>query len=306
MKLHKLHGAGLLAAGLLSMSYPGCPKVEIRTSLDPNGGGQRTVVIETEAAKAGEQEIGTQEFRELFGLDAGHGWRTQPASEPDKTAFGCEETIADLAGWSKLNCGLEIHGALRGKPGHEVLLEERVSVETAHGAAQGSVRYEATFVWHELKRILIERTSAHFDALLGRRYPSLSAIHRAELRGLMAGHMAVALLSETDEEWTLDDERVRASIVELATSVIRRADPDADLANLASLIDASGDGDHLLDNLPGVQLALFGTLRINLALPGKVVETNGEIVDDRTVEWQIELEQILSGPVTIHARAVVP
>jgi len=305
MKLHTLHGAGLLAAGILSMSYPGCPKFEIRTTLEPDGSGRRTVVLETDAAKAGEQEIGTQDFRELFGLDAERGWNTRPASEDDKMAFGCEETVADLSGWSDLDCALEIRGALHGKPGYEVLLEERVTVETARGASRSTVSYEATFVWHELKRILIGRTAAHFDELLGKRYPFLSADDRAELRGLIAGHMAVALLAETDEAWALNDDRVRASMIDLATPVIKRADPEADLSDLGSLIEASGDGDHLLEALPGIQLALFGTLRISLELPGEIVETNGEVIDRRSVEWEIELEQILSEPVTIHARSVV-
>jgi hypothetical protein len=42
---------------------------------------------------------------------------------------------------------------------------------------------------------------------------------------------------------------------------------------------------------------------MNLDMPGKVVETNGRILDDGSVEWKMNLMEALGGPVEFHARS---
>jgi hypothetical protein len=290
----------------MTLAFAGCQlSYDIETTLGPDGSGDRTVTLETHPGEFAGAGVTVEQVRTLFGLEEARGWRAAPRPDDDELAFICQQQVRDLEGWSALDCAVEIRGALVEGPLADVRFREEVTVETGHGPGGRTLTYRATYRWDRLKEVLMNRIVGHFDAAVARRYAFLDKVQRAELRGLLAGHLAVVLLAETGESCSLADEAITASFMDLAGPIVRAARPTADLAPLAEIVRETGEGDWLFADLPGVQLAALGAVEVRVTLPGEVLETDGDQVDARTVRWEFGIEQVLREPVTIRAHAAV-
>jgi hypothetical protein len=287
----------LLAAGLLSLSYPGCPSYEIRSTVHADGGGLRSISFETDRAVLDGAELSVADFRRLLGMEGERGWRVASDSGAEKTAFACEQQVAGAAGWSTLDCGLDIRGSVSNQPFEQVRFLEKVAVE----ATGDRMSYRATFGWDRLRETLIEHVVARFDQLAAERYPFLDGDQRAELRGLLAGHLAMAMLGDASDGPSLSDDEVTGSFVALAAPILRAGHPAADAGALPGIIEAAGDSRWLEEQLPGFEALVFSEIRIQLTMPGKILETDGEEIGPRTVEWKLSMDQVLAQPVTVHA-----
>ena len=304
-----VRGLVLLTTGLALLCLVGCPRYEIETTVGRDGGGRRVVTLEADGDISQGTDVTTAEFLSLFGLDEGRGWITTSRAGDDKLVFTCEEQIADPAGWSNLECDLQVRGSLSEGPLEEIRFREEVAVETRRGAEGRTVAYRATFGWHGLQEALTDLVVGHFSESVARQYPFLNKAELAELRGLFAGHFSVGWLTEGEDVCSLEEDTVLASFASLAEPIVRAARPTADVSALRVLAEESADGaDSLVsEQLPGVELAVFASANLRLTLPGRILETNGTIVGDGTVEWKLDLldERMLRGPLEIYASASV-
>jgi hypothetical protein len=287
------------------LALAGCQRMVAESVVNADGGGSRTLTLTLD------EDAPTADPGLYMGVTTAHGWKesiTEETGDDGKVrhlpTHRHEARVNRLADWANVSGDLRLLGAAAGKPHAEVVLANRVSVERG----QGTYTYRETFTWNGALEVLVGFVADRFRDEVAAAYPRLDRAQLAELRGLAAGVCTMGARTAAGAEGSLelDEDLAIATIVDLAQPVIG-GDP-ARLRDIAAAAINDQPGaieDFLNRELPGYALAGTTTLELSVALPGRVVETNGKIGDDGTVTWSFQLGDPLIAPRECWARSEV-
>lgn len=293
----------VLAAPLLV----GCHRYTERVTLAADGGGSRVVELEVDRQQV-EAPADLDALRRFFGLD-GEGWR-QLAGADGEIRFRREVRVDDLAGWSGQG-GDVLRGAGSG-PGADVRLRRTVTVETGRGPRGRTYDYREQLAWTGLKEMMVDMVADRLAARVQQACPSLDRTALAELRGLAAGHLSLGWEVFAGEDGPdLEREPLLSSLSAATIDLVRRAGAPADPAVLDAIVRGTvADEDGVLESrldaeLPGLEPAVWTGFRLELTMPGVIVETSATEREGSTVAWDIDLPETIQAPVVLQARSLL-
>ncbi len=242
------------------------------------------------------------------------GSPTKKKGDEENIRFRREARARNISDWSRLSGDIHVTGSLEETEFSDVAITNVIEAETGTGPGVRSYTYRERIICNGLKEQLIGFLSGSFAEEVNARFPSFSPEEIAEARGLMAGHLAAAWEDLFDNED--DEERLRglaSSITKLSRATIRRHGSESgvsDFYNLAfGILDDPGDRlEKFLDEkLPGMSMAVVTELKLKISMPGRIVETNGQVGKERnTVTWSFGLIDSLSKPVEMFVRSELP
>ena len=286
----------------------GCRHYVVEVTLNPDGSGSRHLKLSGDPVL--DSDLTLDEFRKLLHLEEAKGWqvRRQTDSDGEKITFEGTGQIKNLASWHEQSGDIRIDASLSG-PHADVGCQNSVVVEMVEGPSGGQYTYKETFAWTGLKEFIVAFVSEQFSSAMAETYPFLTSEEISELRGLMAGHLALYRFDIPEDEEKDQEERVIRSVAFYAGKLVARDHPDADLLGIqgiAQTVVEDSDGaldDYVGENLPGVELAVFTDVTLKVEMPGAIVDTNAEEIEGRTAVWKIDLLDAVEGPIELYARS---
>lgn len=307
----------MTATGLLVLVLAGCNEYKVETIVREDGGGTRKMIFTMDADQEDMVDLGEEGYARMFGIEPGAGWRMQDREEaPEgsaksgKTTFSFESDVAGVEDWSKLNGSISVRGTLEESDYSGVFFTNAVSLETGRTSGGSSYTYRESFRWNSLIETVIDFQSDAYARKMKEDFAHLNKAAIAELRGIMAGHLLVGV--RFLDIWNEGDEDLPAvalSLGKAAETIVRKAGRKVDIERVYEVARIYvGDEDSTLEeflekNLPGVMYAGLTDVKIRLNLPGKVVETNGRIMEDGSVEWKMDLLEAIGKKIVFHARS---
>lgn len=305
---------GICIPALLSA---GCKEYDVRVKIMPDGGGSRYVELTTASVTSSNEESAYEEFTELFSLYEKDGWTVNKRKVEGNGEEGhrgyiytLERHAKDLDDWREMSGDINIRAALPGGTYHKVKFQNTIGVEIAHGAHAKSITYHETLGWDSLKEELIDFFATWYQDSISATYPELGSVELAELRGLFAGHLAMGLAA-VEETGDFDGESVARDMVSMATGIIRRARPDAATEDVYGITEAVlNDSTNKFERfaareMPGFELAFFTGINLSVTMPGRIVESNADEVQERTAIWNLDIMQTINRPIELFVRAEV-
>jgi len=305
----------------------GCIEYTLDTTLLPDGSGKREIQVEvTDAEDNQDLELSERDFRTLMGVAQSDGWshETELDSSGDTShVFSKQETIGDLAAWSRLNNTIRVLGALPGRSsvslGYLTLGQVRFSNQVLVGMSRKSdgsaaFEYAETFQWEKGVEAILEVMVERVEAALANEYPNLGERESGMIMG-----MARARFQEAVEDGVFDDDDQWDSLWGLAIQrtaaqalpIVREAYSQELEEGLRKKIDIfSGDLEEELDaafteTLPGLNLSFSSQITFRLTMPGEVTSTNAHERDGNTLVWDFSPGDALTSPVVLVAESVL-
>jgi hypothetical protein len=309
-KIMKRSRLGYVAvAWLLILALGGCNEYRVETTVRDDGGGARKMVFVMDPGQDELAEIDEEDYALMFGIGPNSKWKMQTPDDKKKS-FKFESEIAGVDDWSKLDGSISVRGTLEKNDYAGVFFTNSVSLETGSTPAGSSYTYREGFRWTGLIEAAVDFQADAYARRMKEDFPHLDDEAIAELRGVMAGHLLVGvrfldIWNDGDEELP----RIAHSAGKAAEAIVRKAGRKVAIEHVYELARIYvGDEDSVLEgflekNLPGAVFASLTDVKIRLVMPGKVVETNGRIMDDGAVEWKMDLLEALGNEIVFHARS---
>jgi hypothetical protein len=287
------------------LALAGCQRMVAESVVNADGGGSRTLTLTLD------EDASTTDPGLYMGVTAARGWTSSVTEETGDDGkrhrlptHRHEARVNRLADWADVSGDLRVLGAAPGKPHAEVDLDNRVSVERG----QGTFTYRETFTWNGALEVLVGFVADRFRDETAAAYPRLGPAELAELRGLALGICTMGARAAAGAEGglELDEDLAIATLADLGHAIV-----GGDRAHLrdiaaAAINDQPGAIEDFVNReLPGYALAGTTTLELRVVLPGRVVETNGQLGDDGVVTWSFQLGDPLVGPRECWARSEV-
>jgi len=315
MKAKKIMRMAL--AGLLALASAGCNEYRVETEVREDGSGTRkmTFMMDPDQEELGERT--PEMYARMFGVGPGSAWEVQSVGDnaeysdrEGKRVFTLESSVNGADDWSRLDGSITIKGTLDNSDYSGIFFANAVSLERGSAPSGRSITYRESFRWNGLIEAVVDFQAGAYACRMKKDFPHLGNEAIAELRGMMAGHLLVGI--RLLDIWNDNDEelaQVALSVGRAAEEIVASAGRKVDLEHVydvARVYVADEDSEleaFLEKNLPGVVYAGLTEVKMNLLLPGKVVETNGRILEDGSVEWKMNLLDALGGNVEFHARS---
>jgi len=297
----------IAAAGLLILA--GCNEYRVETTVREDGGGTRKMLFTMDPNQDEMAEFDEEGYARLFGIDPHGKWEMQTTTD-GKKSFRLESSIAGVDDWSKLDGSISVRGTLDESDYAGVFFTNSVSLETGRTPGGRSYTYREGFLWAGLIETVVDFQADAYARRMKGDYPHLDDKALAELRGVMAGHLLVGV--RFLDIWKDGDEdlpRIAHSVGKAAEAIVRKAGRKVDIEHIYEVARVYvSDEDSTLEvflekNLPGVMYAGLTDVKIRLRMPGKIVDTNGRIMDDGSVEWKMDLLGALGNEIVFHARS---
>jgi len=287
------------------LALAGCQRMVAESVVNADGGGRRTLTLILE------EEPPAADPGVYMGVTVARGWQESVTDETDNEGklrhlptHHRETRVNRLADWADVSGDLRVVAAAPGTPHAEVNFNNRVSVERG----QGTYTYRETFTWNGALEVLAGFVADRFRDAAAAAYPRLDPAQLAELRGLAIGVCTMGARAAAGAEGglDLDEDLAIATLADLGHAIVG-GDP-ARLRDIAAtaIQDPAGTFDDLFNReLPGYSLAGATTLELSVVLPGRVVDTNGEVGEGGVVTWSFQLGDPLVGPRECWARSEV-
>lgn len=307
----------LICLGLTALLLAGCKEYNIDVTVEPDGGGSRRIELTTSSITQGGVETSLNDFKTLFDLKEEKGWRVSKrkadgGNEEDDTASGyiftLERDAAVLDDWRGMSGDVSIRAAFPNGEYWNVKFYNTVDVETGHAAETKSITYRETFRWESLKEELVDFFATWYHDSMAVTYPELGQAELGELRGLLAGHLAMGLTA-IEETGDFDAEGVTRGMVSMAADIIRRKRPDVDPGQVYSITEAIlNDSTNKFERfasreMPGVELAFFAAINLRVTMPGRIVESNADEVQEQTAIWKLDIMKSINRPIELFVRS---
>jgi hypothetical protein len=299
--------------------WSGCQHFEVEVKLEPDGSGLRKVTLFDGGDWKEASTPQPEELRQLFNVTEEQGWRPvgwtpdedESAAQATSKGYWRQQDVTNLGDWDQQSGDVHIQGSLADeKPYNQVQFSNHVSVEIGEGSLGRTFTFSETYTWTGLQEIVITFLADHFRASMAQAYPTLGDTELAELRGLMAGHLSLGWFSlAVSDELEQSAQLIIQSLASQAESVVSRADPGADPQEILSLVEkevlVQGDEveTYLEEKLPGFFAVGFTEVNLQVTMPGRVIETNGDKQDNHTVSWKLDVFAVAAGPVQCFARS---
>jgi hypothetical protein len=299
----------LICAACILLLIGGCRHYEVEVTVNPDGSGSRHLKLSGDPLLDGDTTL--DEFRKLFHLEEAMGWQVvrKTDSKGEKLTFEGTGQIENLASWHKRSGDIQIDASLTGESHTDVGCRNTVVVELVEGPSGAQYTYKESFAWTGLKEVVVAFVSERFSRAMAEAYPFLGPEEIAELRGLMAGILALYRFDIPEDEEKAQEEDAIASVAFYSREILARSRPEIDLLGIAEVAQAVvEDSDGVLDeyieeNLPGVELALFTDVTLRVQMPGPIVETNAEETEGQTAIWKVDLLDVVEEPVELYVRS---
>jgi hypothetical protein len=298
----------MMSVGLLTAA--GCKTYEIDVALQPDGGGSRTVTLQIEKNQENSDYIPPDTVCALFSLDVAKGWEPLHDEQGTLTGYQRRVQVADAAAWHRQGGDVRILGNLDGQSSVPVHFTSSITVETGQDATGRSITYRESFTWEGVKQVIIDFVAERFRKDMTRQF--LSAAAQTELRGLMAGHLAMIwprLVDSDDSEAELQS--LIHSLTPYAEGVVRRERPQADLSPIAGVVNAAGEDDDnqleafITEKYPGIDQGFSTNIELRVEMPGRIIDSNADSTDGAAAVWEFSPTDVLKGPADIYVRSLV-
>lgn len=313
------------AAATVSLLLSGCIYFEIDTTLEPDGGGVRTLEVVAKQTGDSEIEVTADEFTRLMNLGAERGWShgVEERDGEDVHVFRRESRVRGPGAWSRIGSDVDIVGALpataRDSVGYvtfgDVRFRNSIHVEVRDGPDGRTLVYRERFEWTELLDALVERHLEAFGEQLRSRYPDLGARRSGELIGMYRAGLWSAIDRGVLDAKGAEGERLVAEVSErlayLATQVARQRYPNAEREFFAEAaryaLDEGNEeiAETIESKLLGAQLAGNTQITVRLNMPGRVTDSNAHEREDSTLEWEFSPWDAAAAPLELFAEAVM-
>jgi len=299
----------IAAAGLLALALAGCNEYRVETIVREDGGGTRKMIFTMDPNQDEMAEFDEEGYAKLFGIGPHGEWKMQTTTD-GKKSFKFESVVSGVDGWSKLDESISIRGTLEESEYAGVFFTNSVSLETGHTPGGSSYTYREGFRWTGLIETVVDFQADAYARRMKKDFPHLDNEAIAELRGVMAGHLFVGvrflgIWNDEDEDLPL----IAHSVGKAAEVIVRKAGRRVAVEHVYEVARIYvGDEESVLEgflekNLPGLLYAGLTDVKIRLMMPGKVVDTNGRIRGDGSVEWKMNLLEALGNEMVFHARS---
>lgn len=318
---------GGIALTVLLGWLSGCIEYRIETTMNPDGGGLRSVTVEMTDAQNLTDKVTRQEFIDLMSLTRDRGWDYSARVRDDGDTvhvFRKDTEIPDLRSWRNLDDELHISasrpatadsivGYLKAGSVH---FRNKVSVR-ATGQPDGAAafRYQESFVWENGLDALVESLVGGMEGSIQATFPDLADRDRGEILGVARVELwdAIeqgALDSSNDDEDRLWEEALDG-IVSLGIRTLRTRYPSATEGELRSRLDIFSEdfeGEDPMERfetlLPGLSDG-GGSVTFELTMPGTVTTTNAHERDGNRLKWEFGTDDAIAAPVVLVAESVV-
>ena len=307
----------ILLAGVFVLASAGCNEYKVETVVREDGTGTRKMTFTMDHDQDEFAGRGPEIYARMFGVEDDGEWLIQTTADnaeldmsSGRRVFSFESAIGGVDDWGRLDGSITVKGTLKESDYSGVFFDNSVSLETGRTPAGRSYTYRESFSWNGLVETVVDYQADAYARKMKEDFPHLDEAAVAELRGLMAGHLYVAvrlldIWNDNDEELA----KVAMSAGKAAERVVRKAGRKVDIEHVyevARIYVADEDSTlepFLEQNLPGVMYAGLTDVKINLSMPGKVVETNGKVLDDGSVAWKMHLMDALGSRIEFYARS---
>ncbi len=309
MKRRKLGYVLLVTASLVALVLGGCNEYRVETIVREDGGGTRKTVFTMDPDQDEMTELEEEDYARLFGIESHSEWEKQTTTD-GKKSFRFESNVAGVDDWSRLDGSISVRGTLEENDYTGIFFTNEVRLETGQASGSRSYTYRETFRWTGLIEAVVDFQSDAYVKKMNEDFPHLDEVAIAELRGVMAGHLLAGI--RFLDIWDEGDEALPSlalSVGKAAEAIVRKAGRKVDMEHVYEVAKVYiGNEDSTLEefldrNLPGVVYAGVTDVKIRLLMPGTVVETNGRIMEDGSVEWKMELLDAVGGEIVFHVRS---
>ncbi len=299
----------IAVAGLLVLTLAGCNEYRVETTVRDDGSGTRKMIFTMDPNQDEMAELDEEGYARLFGIEPNSEWEMQTTTE-GKKSFRLESAIAGVDDWSKLDGSISVMGTLEESDYAGVFFTNSVSLETGHTPGGSSYTYREGFRWTGLIETVVGFQADAYARRMKKDFPHLDDEEIAELRGVMAGHLLVGvrfldIWNDENDDLPL----IAHSAGKAAEAIVRKAGRNVAIEHVYEVARIYvGDEDSVLEgflekNLPGVIYAGLTDVKIRIMMPGKVVDTNGRVMDDGSVEWKMDLLKALGNEIVFHVRS---
>lgn len=315
----KISPRTLLALGfsILLLLAAGCKQYKIEVTMNEDGSGTRKVKLTIPTSVEDNLEMGIEEFRLLFGLDEGEGWKmarevkkTEEGKEEEKYIFTLDTRAKRISSWRAMSGDLDVRGTLAEGPLADVGFHNEIEVERVEG---NMITYRETLTWNMLKESLVDISAAFLTKRLKEEYPFIEEKDLPGMHNLLAGIITMAWYAEELEDDRLTDEMALTAAGDYIRFMIEKNYPGKDLSGLPEVLNRIFDeeGEKFFDkafrdNLPGAYQAGQTAIAFMVTMPGEIVETNATHVEDNTAVWKYDIMLVaFNHPVELFVKARV-
>jgi hypothetical protein len=323
--IERYRQTSITALAIASLGLGGCIEYRIETDLHADGSGVRQEKMLVEEF---EDEADNERFRSIFGylMFVTEDFRWDHREEVDDgdtlQVFVRETPISDIQSWVDLTGKVHIAGTDLGSdasigsiPLSDVHFRNRVRVETGRVSGGTSYTYRETFYWENLAEVLIEYLAQAFVDGVATRYPDVDTRQQEALRSAAraGGWFAVGqgiFEAGGDEEDEIVSTMARR-IAGRAVQIVEESYPNVREEFFEGLVKRIYDDDDnrfedfVLEELPGVELAINSEIVFHLRMPGRITASNAHDRDRNTLIWEFAPGDALSAPLEIVAESVV-
>lgn len=320
----RVRGARFLLVALFPASAGACTDYILETTVNPDGSGVR--VERVEVGDREDADISEADYRTLLHLTPADGW-SRPTGGVNENGDSVQVIqrripVPDLASWSAISGTFRIDGALPSRAGERVgyvtlgNVRFRNEVRVGRGVTSDGATtfsYREVFTARDAVDALVEFVVSRVDHSLSRAHPRLTGEERGQIVGAFRARFWTAigdgLLSCSGD---CDDEEMIAEVArDVAGSgarIVAHRYPDAREEALADVIARAFEDEELEgfdDLLPGVNLSWNSHIAFRLRLPGEVISSNADRVEDGVLVWEFSPDAALQGPVEIRAESLL-
>lgn len=311
----KLASAAL--AALIALAGAGCNTYESKVEIKANGSGTRTLELTVSPDTDSGVTMDVGEIRLLYALTDERKWEKIEDSDRqdlgNKFLFRCTGKADKPAEWSRMSGDITLRGSAESGPVRKVNLTNTITLQSGSYDGEKTYTYREILVWSGIRKVLSEFFAQRFTDELEAAYGEIERETLAELRGLFKGHFDMIFPELANDEFGDEiTERLTSSIQESAFDIIKEAGIDDDRTGIDSIaVNVIRDEDNLLDryldkNLPGVSMAFSTELRLSVTMPGKIIDSNGQISEDgRTASWEVGLLDPIAVPYEMYVKSGV-
>jgi hypothetical protein len=322
-----------------------CTEYSIETTLNPDGSGQRVVILEaTDPQRLGEG-VTREEFVEYMSVSEQKGWShyTEVQSDGDTTfVFKRETTIERVESWPTLDDEIHISGtrpfSADSVVGYlrlgDIQFRNRVRVVRADRglvprgddaqrvnlgdyilpAGASVLSYEETFTWEHGDEAVVEVLVSQMERSVREAYPRLSSRDRAEIAGIARANVWSAIeagwLDSIGEDEDIIGEEALDRVTRLAGKIVRATYPTVADETLRERLNPLSDEserelNERFERLIPGFFAAGSEIHFRLTMPGEVTNTNAHEREGNTLIWEFNSDDAIAAPVVLVAESVV-
>ena len=306
----------LWAAVLFSVIVPliflaGCIATKVQVRLDEDGSGSRRVEMVWKQGALDDLELSEEDVRELLDLPSDRGWVSRHENRPVEdgslephVVFERETRMASIDDWRLKGPDLR----MRASVDHAERLGDETFVEVGRGSGYRTVSYYERLDGREIREPLDRMAAQHIVEKLGPSGTALGETQLAEMRGILLGHL------RHYDVWAVEDEDAdkawaalaRDVAPQLAYIIAGRSPSPGETDRVIRMVDEILENEEIRvwldEELPGLSLLALMNLKIEVVMPGTIVESNADRIGSGFAAWEGPVWAAINDPLEFRVR----